>query len=68
MFSHKSSIARFAAPLAIAASMGWALPAHAQDDGDAAALKAELAQMRDAMAQMANRVDQLEGQLAEADA
>jgi phosphate-selective porin OprO and OprP len=56
-----------ASALALAASSGWALPALAQS-ADAAAVQQELAAMRAQMAQMAARIDTLEGQLAAAQA
>ena len=49
--------------LALAAAAGWAAPAQAQD---AAAVQAELAQMRAHMQAMAQRIDTLEAQLATA--
>ena len=52
---------------AIAAAVGWALPAHAADANDAA-IQQELAAMRAQMSQMAQRIDTLESQLAAAKA
>lgn len=54
--------------LALAVSAGFALPAHGQDAGDAAAMQAELQAMRAQMQAMAARIDSLEGQLAAAQA
>ncbi len=54
-----------ASALALAVSSGWALPAHASAASDAA-IQQELAAMRAQMAQMAQRIDTLEGQLVEA--
>jgi hypothetical protein len=51
--------------LALAAAAGWAAPVQAQD---AAAMQAELAQMRAQMQAMSQRIDTLEGQLAAANA
>ena len=51
--------------LALAVAAGWSLPAHAQA-ADAAAIQQELAAMRAQMQAMAQRIDTLEGQLAEA--
>lgn len=51
--------------LALAVSIGWALPAHAQSANDAA-IREELATMRAQMQTMAQRIDTLEGQLVEA--
>lgn len=53
--------------VAIAAALGWAIPAQAQT-ADQAAIQQELAQMRAEMQRMAQRIDTLEGQLATADA
>lgn len=50
--------------LAIAVSVGWALPAQAQAGN--AAIAQEIAAMRAQMAQMAARIDTLEGQLVDA--
>jgi phosphate-selective porin OprO/OprP len=52
--------------LAIVVASGWAMPAHAQDTESAAAVQRELAAMRAQMAQMAQRIDTLEGQLVDA--
>lgn len=54
--------------LALAVALGWALPAQAQETDEAAALRAELEQMRAQMGTMAARIDALEGELAEAEA
>lgn len=54
-----------ASALAVAIAAGWALPAQAQDAGSAA-IQQELAAMRAQMQAMAQRIDTLEGQLAEA--
>lgn len=54
--------------LAIATSLGWALPAQAQAADDDAALRAELAEMRQQMQAMAARIDTLESELEQADA
>lgn len=51
--------------LALAVSAGWVLPAQAQS-ADNAAIQQELAAMRAQMTQMAQRIDTLEGQLADA--
>jgi phosphate-selective porin OprO/OprP len=51
----------------MALSIGWVLPAQAQS-ADSAAVAQELAAMRAQMAQMAARIDTLEGQLANANA
>jgi phosphate-selective porin OprO and OprP len=51
--------------IAIAISAGWVLPAQAKPVDDAA-MQRELAGMRAQMAQMAQRIDALEGQLAQA--
>lgn len=51
--------------IAIAVVAGWALPAQAQA-ADSAAIQQELAAMRAQMAQMAARIDSLEGQLVDA--
>ncbi|MCJ2185591.1 OprO/OprP family phosphate-selective porin [Novosphingobium beihaiensis] len=51
--------------LALAVSAGWAMPAHA---ADAASVQEELAAMRAQMQAMAQRIDTLEGELAEANA
>ena len=56
-----------ASVLALALSTGWVLPAQAQS-ADSAAVAQELAAMRAQMAQMAARIDTLEGQLAIANA
>lgn len=53
--------------LALAISCGWAMPALAQS-GSSAAVQQELAAMRAQMAQMAARIDTLEGQLTAAQA
>lgn len=55
------------AVVAVAVANGWAMPALAQD-ADNAAIQQELAEMRAMMAQMAQRIDTLEGELAEAEA
>lgn len=48
--------------LAVAAALGWTVPAHAQD-AQSDALRAELAAMRQQMAAMAAKIDQLETEL-----
>ncbi len=53
--------------IALAVAAGWALPAQAQV-ADNAAVQQDLAAMRVQMAQMAQRIDTLEGQLATAQA
>lgn len=53
--------------LALAVSIGWALPAQAQS-ADAETVRQELAAMRAQMEQMAERIDTLESQLATAQA
>jgi phosphate-selective porin OprO/OprP len=53
--------------IALAIAAGWALPAHAQS-ADSDAVRQELAAMRAQMSQMAQRIDSLEGQLADAQA
>jgi phosphate-selective porin OprO/OprP len=53
--------------LAVAISLGWALPAAAQS-ADAAAVQQELAELRAQMARMAQRIDTLEAELAAAQA
>jgi phosphate-selective porin OprO/OprP len=55
----------FPSAIAIAVAAGWSLPAAAQG-ADSAAIQQELAAMRAQMAQMASRIDTLEGQLADA--
>lgn len=59
--------ARHVSAAAIAAALGWAIPAQAQT-ADQAAIQQELAQMRAEMQRMAQRIDTLEGQLATANA
>lgn len=54
---------RFSA-LALITSLGWALPAHAQSANDAA-IRHELEAMRAQMQVMAQRIETLEGQLAD---
>jgi phosphate-selective porin OprO/OprP len=56
------------APVAVAVSLGWAIPAHAQSAEDVAALRQEMAAMRQTMEAMATRINTLEGQLADASA
>lgn len=56
------------APVALAVSLGWAMPVMAQDVSDAEALRQELAAMRAQMDAMTNRIDSLEGQLVSAKA
>lgn len=53
--------------IAMAIAAGWAVPAHAQS-ADSSAIQQELAAMRAQMAQMAERINALEGQLATAEA
>ncbi len=53
--------------LALACASGWVLPAQAQS-ADSAVIQQELAAMRAQMAQMAQRIDSLEGQLTVAKA
>jgi hypothetical protein len=53
--------------LAMASACGWAIPAQAQD-ANAAAILAELAEMRAGMAQMAARMETLQAQLDQANA
>ena len=55
------------AVVAVAVANCWALPAHAQD-ADSAAIQQELAEMRAMMGRMAERIDTLEAELAEAEA
>ena len=57
----------FASAFALASAGGWTTPAHAQD-ADAAAIQQELAQMREQMAAMAQRIDSLQAQLAQTQA
>ncbi len=52
--------------LALAIAAGWALPAHAQSE-EAMSVQQELAAMRAQMAQMADRINTLEGQLVAAE-
>lgn len=61
--------------LALAVAAGWSLPAHAQtqaqtqaQSADSAAIQQELAAMRAQMTAMAQRIDTLQGQLADANA
>jgi phosphate-selective porin OprO/OprP len=54
-----------ASALALVVSTGWALPAHASADSDAA-ISQELAAMRAQMQAMAARIDALESQLVDA--
>jgi len=54
--------------LALAAAVGFAVPANAQDAADAAAMQAQLQEMRAQMQAMAAKIDALESQLATADA
>ncbi|MDD3797544.1 MAG: porin [Novosphingobium sp.] len=56
------------APVALAVSLGWAMPARAQSSAEAEALRQEMAQMRAQMQAMAARIDALEGDLASANA
>ena len=55
------------AVVAVAVANCWALPAHAQD-ANSAAVQQELAEMRAMMTRMAQRIDTLEAELAEAEA
>lgn len=48
--------------LALAAALGWSVPAHAQD-AQSDALRAEIAAMREQMAAMAQQIDRLESRL-----
>jgi phosphate-selective porin OprO/OprP len=48
--------------LALAAALGWTVPAHAQD-AQSDTLRAEMAAMREQMATMAAKIDQLESEL-----
>lgn len=52
--------------LALAAALGWTVPAHAQD-AQSDALRAEIAAMRDQMAAMAQKIDTLETRLVVTD-
>ncbi len=54
--------------IALAAALGWAVPAAAETSSETEALRAELAQMRQQMEAMADRIDVLEGELEAADA
>ena len=56
------------APVALAVSLGWAMPAHAQTSAEAEALRQEMAQMRAQMQAMAAKINSLEGDLASANA
>lgn len=52
--------------VAIAVSLGWALPAHAQSAADLEAMKAQMQAMQAQLDAMKAKVDTLEGQLAAA--
>ena len=54
--------------LALAVSLGWAMPAHAQSAADFTKMKAQMEAMQAQLDAMKSKVDSLEGQLSQAQA
>ena len=65
---HRSITSAALAPVALAVSLGWALPVHAQTAGELAVMRQEMAEMRAVMDGMASRIATLEAQLETATA
>lgn len=68
MTSRKGLSSTAFAPIALAVSLGWAMPAQAQSSAEAEALRQELATMRAQMEAMAAKLNALEGNVAATDA
>ena len=62
------AISTLALATALATTLAWAMPAHAQSTADFATMKAQMAAMQAQLDAMRSKVDSLEGQLSQAQA